>query len=469
MNSPFPLIIGTHTELLEDKNSSVVKLLTIKSSLQPSIAQNPSNSVQSIIILEKNDLNLGNRNKTKFGETEDFLNEEKLEMLPEKTSSIFPLIPHNIDPTFPYFDLKKFAHKLVIIGDSLFDTGNLTNLLAPLGIIPFPVVEEGVFYSEGKVSNGLVLGETIAQGLGISPESILPRSESPYVNLFTDNVNYAIASATTGVISSVGGDGSKIDLPIGLLSQVEQFKRDIEPFGQTLFYKKFLKKRIFHNDGIVSIGSNDVLQTLALQEFTGVLATINDNTDDLVFIQNIATEIVGNIDTAIDTLDDYLHEIVILGLSRLGNTPFAIQIDQQIAGNLSNVLSEGEPDLASSLFTILSGQTRDLLTGIAQEVNEQLVELFDDELNNNENVLVIDGFAVQENAVEAWQDSLGGLGITDLSYSDYFSGVTNLPDGLSVDNFFSIDGVHPTSNANEFIANEIVPSILAEFPHFTFA
>jgi lysophospholipase L1-like esterase len=317
--------------------------------------------------------------------------------------------------------------KLFLFGDSLFDQGNLTTILSPFGIMPYPPP----FYSEGKAVNGvdgldvledggLVLGETIAAGLGVDPDSIIPRSTVPNVNLFQDNVNYAVAGATSGIFGSAANNLETF--PLGLLSQVQTFKDELP------------QENLIYGDGILTAGSNDVLEVLL------ILPDLLETQTPIEIINNTATEIVDNIAQAIDILDDNLNQIVILGLSPIGNTPFAIKNFDQ--------------------------PTRDLLTGIAAGVNTQLIAKYDNAENNIEDVLVIDGFEAFAKGLSAWEMSLeGATAITDVSYLDDWETDST----LSVEPYFFADDVHPTNNANEFLANEIVPVILEEFPHFTFA
>jgi phospholipase/lecithinase/hemolysin len=355
----------------------------------------------------------------------------------------------------PLFNVgkKKPGHQLVFLGDSLLDNGNLTDILAPFNIVPYP----SPFYSEGKASNGLVLGEKIAQELEIIPDSIISSATvSPLnINILADKntVNYAFAGATTGFSGSKGNNLQ--DFPIGLLSQVEQFQRDFNLFSQTPPYKNLVKKNLIHVDGIISAGSNDVFEVLTLPNWFNVLLTETDE-DNQALINQTATQIVDNIEQAVNTLGDNLNNIVILGLSPLGDTPFAIKVDQMVDDDL--------------FFADFSGQTRDLLTGIAAGVNTQLITKYDNSENDIEDVLVIDGFQVFNNALLAWEENLGDLTpIKDISYLDYKTANTNLPAGLLAEQFFFLDGSHPLEEANGFIAAEIAPLIVAEFPHFNFA
>jgi hypothetical protein len=86
-----------------------------------------------------------------------------------------------------------------------------------------------------------------------------------------------------------------------------------------------------------------------------------------------------------------------------------------------------------------------------------------------EDVLVIDNFDVFNNSLSQWQNYLslqGKTGITEISYLDYLQGTTGLPQGLGIEQFVFFDEVHPTSEFNQFLAEEISPRILSEYPNF---
>lgn len=368
-----------------------------------------------------------------------------------------PIFAGNYTP--PLFDVgkKKPGHQLMFFGDSLFDQGKTSSFLAPFGIVPFPEP----FYSEGKASDGLVLGEKIAEQLGIIPDSILPReldllpSVTPpenNINIFENNVNYAYAGATTGFFGSAGNNLQ--NFPMGLLSQVEQFNQDFELLNQTPPYKNLIKKDLIHLDGIISAGSNDVFEVFTIPNWFNIFITpeIEDNE---TLINDTVNKIVGNIEQATLKLEDNLNNIVIIGLIPLGDTPFVIEVDQVIDELL------GTP----TIFEV-----RDLFTGIAEAVNDGLIAKFDNPTDNVEDVFVIDGFEVFNNAKSVWQENLGDLdSISEISYLDYILGNSNLPSGLSKDQFFFLDDVHPLEASNGLLASEITSQVLTEFPDFYFA
>jgi hypothetical protein len=363
---------------------------------------------------------------------------------------------------------------VAFFGDSLLDTGNLTKILAPSGIEPFPNPP----YKDGKASNGQVLGEAVLDELGIDPNSLIPRFRllraATTFNPLQDNINYAVASATTGVFGSEGND---LDfLPIGLQSQVALFKKDfatarLKRYGKKSFFdwaaswkKDFTVARESaldegKPDVILSAGSNDVFDVLVdLERFANVLFTPEED-DDRELINGTANKIVDNLNKAIDRLESTIDDAVIFGLSPLGDTPFSIQVDTVV----DSLLSGGSGSFA--------GQTRELLTDIAEKVNSGLTDKYDGDGLDVEDVLVIDGIEIFEQGLNDWKDSLSLTPYTDISYADYLGQIAqgnpnNLPSGLVAGQFAFIDGVHPTSDLNKFFASQAAPLIREEFPNF---
>ncbi|MGB3137801.1 MAG: SGNH/GDSL hydrolase family protein, partial [Nodosilinea sp.] len=148
---------------------------------------------------------------------------------------------------------------IALLGDSLLDTGNLTNVLAPFGILPFPdLLFSDPPYSGGKASNDLVLGEAVVAQLGVDPDSLLlgfrlPTSAST-LNPLSENINYAAAGATTGLFGSVGN--SLETVPIGVQTQAALFIQDVT--SASISASEARKPDI-----ILSAGSNDVFEVLA--------------------------------------------------------------------------------------------------------------------------------------------------------------------------------------------------------------
>ncbi len=427
---------------------------------------------------------------------------------------------------------------IALLGDSLLDTGNLTNILAPFGIVPYPNLPfADPPYSGGKASNGLVLGEAVLAQLEIDPASLalgvgLPTA-TPRPNPLTENINYAVIGATTGVF---GSEGSNLNLfPIGVQSQIALFTQDLVSVGTPAADSK-------KPDVIFSAGSNDVFEALVdINSFASILLTPSKD-DDNALRNDLATQVVENINTAINSLGNNVNNIVIIGLSRLGDSPFSIQVDGAV-----DALLPGD----------YAGQTREFLTSVAAEVNTRLIatydgpdpkcndflfddvaqtigdkaaralndlegfseraidygsalltgtrfsatfdNLVDDLLGSNifgqvnkllvgllddvndylkgkqggydpvKNVMVIDGIDVFERGLAAWEESVIDAGLTlvkEISYLNYLTRPTGLPDNLDSRSFAFTDGSHPTSNLNQFIAAQIAPQIQAEFPTF---
>ncbi|MGI0483104.1 SGNH/GDSL hydrolase family protein [Geminocystis sp. CENA526] len=322
---------------------------------------------------------------------------------------------------------------VIFLGDSLLDIGNLSTTVAPLGIVPFPTPP----YSEGKASNGQVLGEAIADRLGIGADSLVGNAmvASP-PNPSEENVVYAFAGATTGVF---GSKGNNLDeQPIGLLSQVQLFQQNFNGNNPV--------------EVIISAGSNDVLQILADPNFANIFLT-PENDDNELLINQTVDEIVNNISQSVIAIENQTENITIIGLSPLGNTPFVIKTDEQINNNIP---------------LDIGGETRILLNEISFQVNQELINIFDNENNDVPNVKVNDGFQVFNNGLTAWENQLNNEAIIDISYVDYISGETNLPPNLTIEQFAFIDGVHPTSAFNQYLADEIVSSSWLNTPMYKF-
>lgn len=329
---------------------------------------------------------------------------------------------------------------VVFFGDSLFDIGNLSAILIPLGIEPYPNPP----YNQGKASNGQVLGEAIADKLGIGADSLVGNSTvSSPPNPLENNTVYAFAGATTGAF---GSEANQLNtLPIGLTSQIQLFQDNL-PIENTI---NFLNSSI---EVIISAGSNDVLEVLADPSFVNIFLT-PENDDNEVLINQTVNNIVNNISQAINSIEDSTGNITLIGLSPLGNTPFVIKTDQEIDDNIP---------------LDIAGQTSSLLTNISAKVNEELITKFDNETEDIPNVKVIDGFQVFEDALTAWQNDLSTSAIIDISYLDYISGTSNLEENLTVEQFAFIDGVHPTSTLNQYLATEIVSTPELNIPIYRF-
>ncbi|MBL1209016.1 SGNH/GDSL hydrolase family protein [Geminocystis sp. GBBB08] len=293
---------------------------------------------------------------------------------------------------------------VIFLGDSLFDIGNLTTAAVPFGIQPFPSPP----YNQGKASNGQVLGEAIADRLGINANYLIGNSMvSTPPNPLENNVVYAFAGATTGIF------GSKANIldtfPIGLQSQIQSFQNNL------------VVDNLIHNpiEVFISAGSNDVLEILADPNFVNIFLT-PENDDNELLINQTANNIVNNISQGIEGIENQTENITIIGLSPLGNTPFVIKTDQQIDGNIP---------------LDISGQISSFFNNISAKVNEELIAKFDNPNQEIPNVKVIDGFDAFNNGLNLWQNNLMASPIIDISYLDYISGNTNLQENLTLEQF----------------------------------
>lgn len=421
---------------------------------------------------------------------------------------------------------------IALLGDSLLDTGNLTNILAPFGRVPFPNPP----YSEGKASNGLVLGEAVIAQLGIDPDSLMlgvRLPTAPTLNPLIENINYAVAGATTGVFGSEGIGLAMV--PVGVQSQIALFAQDLVSVG-------IPEAKAEKPDIIFSAGSNDVFEALVdINSFASILLTPDKN-DDNTLKNDLAAQVVENTYVSIDSLENYVDDIVILGLSRLGDSPLSIQTDgavdallpgdyagqtrsfltdvaaevntrlsatydsqdprendflfddiaQIISDNAARVLNDledfstravtyGSSLLAGTEFSMAFDDLVDDLLGsnVFGQTNDFLVDFLDDiddylpgqqgGFEPGKNVMVIDGIDAFEDGLVVWQESVidaGLVPVTEISYLDYLTQSTGLPDNLDSRSFAFTDGSHPTSNLNQFIAAQIAPQIQAEFPEF---
>lgn len=405
---------------------------------------------------------------------------------------------------------------IALLGDSLLDTGNLDALLDFIGIDPFPAP----VYSEGKASNGLVLGEAIVAQFGIAPESIelgfrlLPTLA---VDPLEQSVNYAVAGAAAGAVGAAG-NGLQL-LPVGLQTQVEILALDLVTAGALLVPANE------RPDLILSAGSNDVLEALVDLPALADILFSPETDDDTAFMQTLVSQIVGDIQQAIARLDGLVDDVVILGIPPLGDTPFAIQMDSQVdellvgdfagvtaafltdtvaainaelaqtydgdradeqplAQTIDDLLGTGTSILFDAIDAVLTGGIEEFgvggelasgwssITDFISDIAAALVESRQPP-DPVENVMVIDTFNVFEAGLNNWQASLpaASTAITDRSYQDYLtqlgsSDSGNLPDGLGIEQFAFIDGVHSTEALNLELATLVKTQIAAEFPDF---
>ncbi len=169
--------------------------------------------------------------------------------------------------------------EIIVFGDSLSDTGNS---FAVTGIPPSPP------YFEGRVSNGIVAVEILANQLGLN---------------FDPNDNFAFAGATTGR-DNTNDDNTGLDLP-GLLDQIDEFAARVGAEGadEDALY-------------IIWAGAND---------FSGLVDGVIPE-DPTAFI----TDSITNLVTAISSLEALgAQEIVVPNLPNLGLIPGSDELENE--------------------------------------------------------------------------------------------------------------------------------------------
>ena len=179
--------------------------------------------------------------------------------------------------------------QIVIFGDSLSDTGNLSKALG--GVFPpFP-------YFQGRFSNGPIWVDQLVPKLGLNSTQVL---------------NFAVGGATTGrlnVGSLLAGSTLPIKLP-GLLDEVDAFTA-LNPKGAN-------PKSLY----VVFAGGNDFL-ALPPTLFQGLAM---GNLESFIGLSGAIVQSVQNIATAVTNLAlQGAGTIAIANLPNLGRTPLPIQ------------------------------------------------------------------------------------------------------------------------------------------------
>ena len=179
--------------------------------------------------------------------------------------------------------------QIVIFGDSLSDTGNLSKALG--GVFPpFP-------YFQGRFSNGPIWIDQFAPKLGLDSTQVL---------------NFAVGGATTGrlnVGSLLAGNPLPIKLP-GLLDEIDAFTT-LNPNGAN-------PKSLY----VVFAGGNDFL-ALPTTLFQGLAM---GNLQSFIGLSGAIVQSVQNIATAVTNLAlQGAGTIAIANLPNLGRTPLPIQ------------------------------------------------------------------------------------------------------------------------------------------------
>ena len=197
--------------------------------------------------------------------------------------------------------------QLIIIGDSLVDAGNTTNVMAPSGINPF----EDPIYAQGgnvKASDGLVLGEFIAVEMGGTIKdaqliSILSSAEPKDVQVH----NYAHAGARTDSSPLLGEQ-----IGIGIKEQLKSFVQ---------------RKDYYRNksdvDVILSGGGNDIRDAFDQIDELNEIVSTKKKRDDNKLASSLAKPIARNMIKIIRKLDAIVDEIAVAGAPPIMETPEA--------------------------------------------------------------------------------------------------------------------------------------------------
>jgi phospholipase/lecithinase/hemolysin len=309
---------------------------------------------------------------------------------------------------------------LIFFGDSLFDTGNLDILLEQEvggSAFDFP-------YSDGKATNGRngrVISEYLAQNLGGGDDdddddddddnSLATRlevAENPLLDDDYEAINYSFTGAEsdefTFPIPELGG----VQLPVGFQSQIDLYLDDLADAS-------FPEEKYTY---FINIGSNDVFSVLEDPSLVGQLLTNPTATEEIV------GEIVGNIAegiTILDANDGAFSTFVVSGLAPLGETPLAREIGSPIT---------------------------DLLTGIADAVNDQLVGL----IENIDTSPLADAFYIDTFSIFF---ELKDSGIFKNTTEAFFNPDTGKLAGPlnRANRYIFFDDVHPTDRFNQEAAN----------------
>ncbi|MFQ6537663.1 MULTISPECIES: SGNH/GDSL hydrolase family protein [Aphanothece] len=285
---------------------------------------------------------------------------------------------------------------LVMLGDSLVDTGNLDELARLVGQDPF---EERIYDRGGnvKASDGPVFAEQIARRLGARLNSIervnlldLPArlifgSGGPAPQL----LNYAYAGATSGLAGS--RRAGLAPFPLGLLSQARLASSTL-PARDDL-------------DALIIAGSNDLTDLAHRPRALLKVLRSPGQRDNRRLRDRTARRIAANVRRSVDTITGQVDETLIVGLAPLSATPY-----------LQRVASRFSPSLEEAFLRFIDSTAR--------RVNRRLERRFNAP-GRDDDVLVVDGF-------KAWQS-------------------------VAAPRF--LDDVHPTSRTSGRLADFVVRGI----------
>ena len=287
--------------------------------------------------------------------------------------------------------------QIVVFGDSLSDTGNLSKALG--GVFPpFP-------YFQGRFSNGPIWIDQLAPKLGLNSTQVL---------------NFAVGGATTGrlnVASLLAGSNNPIKLP-GLLDEVDAFTA-INSSGAN---PKPLNKSL----SVVFAGGNDFL-ALPPTLFQGLAM---GNLKSFTGLSDAIVQSVQNISTAVTNLAlQGAGTIAIANLPNLGRTPLPIQ---QGTSLVATAFSIGFNVVLEKTLEQLERSLR------ARSLNVDIVQ--------------VDVFSVGE-AVAKRPQAFGFTNLTDPLIKQLANNPKN-PQG-----FFYWDDFHPTTQVQTLIADTFARSL----------
>jgi len=246
---------------------------------------------------------------------------------------------------------------LIILGDSLVDSGNTSGLLSPFGQNPF----EDSKYDDGgnvKASEGPVLGEFIALEMGASiDDAQLISVLSPALPQPVQVHNYAHAGARTD-------DSPGFSLPLaGQLIGI-----GLQEQKKVLAQRKAFYQNQSDVDVLLSCGGNDIRDVLEQTNEIQEVIDTETRSDDKQFAYSIAKPIAKNLKKTINKLLTFTDEIALAGAPPIMETPEANDW-------LTNFSSDDQQSAA------------EIITLIGKKVMVKLEKKYKD----IDNVVVIDG------------------------------------------------------------------------------
>lgn len=287
--------------------------------------------------------------------------------------------------------------QIVVFGDSLSDTGNLSKALG--GVFPpFP-------YFQGRFSNGPIWIDQLAPKLGLNSTQVL---------------NFAVGGATTGRVnvgSLLAGSNLPIKLP-GLLDEVDAFT--------ALNFNGGNPKSLNKSLCVVFAGGNDFL-ALPPTLFQGLAM---GNLKSFIGLYGAIVQSVQNVATAVTNLAlQGAGTIAIANLPNLGRTPLSIQ---QGTSLVATAFSIGFNVVLEKTLEQLERSLR------ARSLNVDLVQ--------------VDLFSLGESVAKRPQE-FGFTNLTDPLIKQLANNPKN-PQG-----FFYWDDFHPTTQVHTLIADTFARSL----------